>query len=84
MAFRNPSLSNYYSTFQKKKKLTMTVFLWQISTPILYRMDLYMILSDQMIFVQRRKCVPFSIYTVFFLYEKVKKIVLVAKRPSSV
>lgn len=40
--------------------------------------------SDQMIFVQRRKCVPFSIYTVFFLYEKVKKIVLVAKRPSSV
>lgn len=32
-----------------------------------------MILSDQMIFVQRRKCVPFSIYTVFFLYEKVKK-----------
>lgn len=43
-----------------------------------------MILSDQMIFVQRRKCVPFSIYTVFFLYEKVKKIVLVAKRPSSV
>lgn len=69
MAFRNPSLSNYYSTFQKKIN-DDRFFLWQISTPILYRMDLYMILSDQMIFVQRNNVCLLVFIQCFFYMRK--------------